>query len=105
MRIAGTRYLATRQVYYSKPENEGCRKTVHVFHGDLVVKSPVKLSCIKLGCQTGDCYCYCEMPLYQDWTLLHVTMPSAFVRLDNLKLKSPYNSTFARAQFHTFGRD
>ena len=24
MRIAGTRYLATRQVYYSKPENEGC---------------------------------------------------------------------------------
>jgi hypothetical protein len=25
--------------------------------------------------------------------------------LDNLKLKSPDNLTFARAQFHDFGRD
>jgi hypothetical protein len=26
-------------------------------------------------------------------------------RLDNLKLNSPHNSTFIRAQFHVFGRD
>jgi len=26
-------------------------------------------------------------------------------RLDNLKLKSPDNSTFTRTQFHAFGRD
>jgi hypothetical protein len=34
--------------------NEGCsyraEKAVHVFHGLRVVKSLVKLSCIKLGC-------------------------------------------------------
>ena len=34
-----------------------------------------------------------------------VTKSSAVIRLGNLKLKSSYNSTFTRAQFHPFGRD
>lgn len=34
-----------------------------------------------------------------------VTKSSAVIRLGNLKLKSSYNSTFTRAQFHPFGRE
>jgi hypothetical protein len=38
------------------------------------------------------------MQLCQDWTLLHLTTSSAIFRQDNLKLKSPNNSTLNREQ-------
>ena len=75
-------------------KNEGCshlaEKSVHVFHGKLVINSPRKPSYIKFGCYT--------MPLCQDMTLLRATTSSVVFMIDNLKRKSLDNSTFTRAQ-------